>query len=151
MAAPQRLRRDDSNRWSKKRTLGEEIQASKFRVVRTKAGAGGNARISMVREKANSVDGLQLLAGLEAHRFTWRNGNLGAGAWVPSDTGLARSDIEHTKASQLNTIALSKRPLHAAEHCLHGQFGLGFSDSCLVDHFVDDIELDHRRSPGRNR
>src|SRR5579864_2342986 len=102
-------------------------------------------RISMVPEKPTSVDGLQLLARFEAHRFARRNGNLSASARVTPDAGLARSDIEHTEPAQFNAITLGERPLHAPENCFHGQFGLGLRDSCLVDHFVDDVELDHRR------
>src|ERR1700690_3234272 len=94
-----------------------------------------------------SVDGLQLLARLEAYRLAWRNGNLGASTRIAPDAGLTGPDVEHAKPAQFNAITLGERPLHAPEHSFHGQFGLGFSDSGLVHHFIDDVELDHRRLP----
>src|SRR5271167_4559770 len=106
---------------------------------------GRNARVSIVRENRGSLDGLQFFAWLEAHGLPWRNGNLCAGTRVSPDTGLPRPDIEHAEPAQFNPIALGERTLHAAENGFYGQFGFGFSDSGLVDHFVDDVKLDHGR------
>jgi hypothetical protein len=93
------------------------------------------------------VNGLQFLAWFEAHGFSRRNRNLRPGARVASNSGLAWTYVEHAKPAQLNAIALGERALHALENGFHCQFSFGFCNSGLVDHFVDDVELNHRRSP----
>ncbi len=52
------------------------------------------------------LQGLQLLAGLKAHRFAGRDGNLGAGARIAADAGLARAHVEDAEAAQLNALAV---------------------------------------------
>src|SRR5690242_8687920 len=94
------------------------------------------------------VDRLQFLAGLEAYRLAGRDGNFGAGARVAADSGLARPDVEHAKAPQLNAITLGQGALHAFKDGLYRQFGLGLGDAGLIDHFINDVELDHGRLPG---
>ena len=61
--------------------------------------------------------------------------------------GLARTHVEHAKAPQLNAIAAGQRLLHALEYSFHGQFGLGLGDAGLGHHFVDNVELNHKRLP----
>jgi len=94
-----------------------------------------------------SVNRLQLLSWFEAYGFAGRDRNFRAGARVPTDTGLSRPDIEHAKAPQFNAIAFGKGSLHALENSFHGRLGLGLGDAGLVDHFVDDVQLNHRRLP----
>src|ERR1051326_6334365 len=90
------------------------------------------------------VDGLEFLSRLEAHGFSGRNVHLCAGARVAADTGLARAHVKDSKSAQLNALALGQRFLHAVKHRFHGQLSLGFGDAGFVDHFIDDIELNHR-------
>src|SRR5579859_237563 len=89
------------------------------------------------------VDRLQLLAGFEAYGLARRNADLSAGARVASDARLPRPDVEHAKAAQFNALTLRQRLLHALKHRFHGRFGFGLGDAGLVDHFVNDIELNH--------
>src|SRR5579862_3288960 len=94
-----------------------------------------------------SLDGLQFLAGLKAHGFPGRNRNLGAGPRVAPNASLSGANVEHAKSTQLNTVASGKRTLHALEDRFDGQFSLGFRDSSLVHHFIDNVEFNHRRLP----
>src|SRR5208282_4357783 len=89
------------------------------------------------------VDRLQFLAGLEADGFAGRNGNFGAGAWVASDSGLARTHVEHSETAQFNAIASGKRLLHALEDGFDGELRLGLGDPGAVNYFIDDVELNH--------
>src|SRR5690242_6567236 len=93
------------------------------------------------------IDGLQLLAGLEAHRLAGRDVHLGAGTRVTADAGLARAYVEDAKASQFNAVAVGKSFLHALKDGFHRQLGLGLGDAGLVDHFVDNVQLDHEPLP----
>jgi len=89
------------------------------------------------------VDGLQLFSRLKPHGFAWRNRDFRAGSRISPDTGFSRPYIEDTKTPQLNAVALGQRLLHAVEDGLNRQFSLGLGNSGLIDHFVDDVELDH--------
>src|SRR5678815_3873324 len=91
------------------------------------------------------VDRLQLFPRLEAHGFARRNGNFGARPRISSNASLAWTHIEHAKSAQLNPIALRQRTLHALENRFNGEFRLGLRDASFIDHFVNDIELDHGR------
>jgi len=99
------------------------------------------------RPQPGSVNRLQLLSWFEPYGFAGRDRNFRAGARVPSDTSLSWPDIEHAKAPQLNAITFGQGSLHAFENSFHGRLGLGLGDAGLVDHFVDDVQLNHRRLP----
>src|SRR5207237_3281738 len=90
---------------------------------------------------AKLIDRLQLLAGLETHRFSRRNGNLRPGTRVASDAGLARAHVKHAETAQLDSVAFRQRLLHALEDGFHGQLGFGLGDAGLVNHFVDMSSL----------
>src|ERR1700733_1439911 len=94
-----------------------------------------------------SVDRLQFFPWLKAHCPSWRNGHFGSRARVAPDSCLAWTHIEHTKTSQFNAVATGQRLLHAFEDGFHGQFGLGLGDASLGHHFIDDVELNHKRLP----
>lgn len=94
------------------------------------------------RERA-LLDGLQLLARFEADSFSGRNGNFGAGARIASDACFPGADIEHAEAAQLNALAVGQRTLHAFKYRFDRHLGLGFRNPSSVDHFIDNIELDH--------
>src|SRR5438477_5934126 len=98
-------------------------------------------------ECPSSIDRLQLFARLEAHRLARRNGNFRPSTRVAPDSGLARAYVKHSKAPQLNAIALGERLLHALKNGFDRQLSLGLGNTSFVDHFVDDVELDHERLP----
>src|SRR5947209_15419594 len=89
------------------------------------------------------VDGLQLFARLKAYGLSRRNVNFGAGARVASYTCFPRTHIKNAKSAQFNAFALAQGFFHAVKHGFHSQFSLGFGNSGFVDHFVNDIELNH--------
>ncbi len=90
---------------------------------------------------------LQLFARLEAHGFARRNGNFRAGARVAADAGFARLYVEDAESAQLDAVAFGERTLHALEDGFDGNFGLGFGDARLGNHFVDDVQLDQGLAP----
>ncbi len=103
---------------------------------------GGGARC------ANAVsERLQFLAGLEAHGFAGRDTDFLARARIPPDAGLARADVEHPEAAQLNSFSLAKGSLHGFKDGLDGllRFGPGYTG--LVYHGVHNVELDHTSLP----
>ena len=93
------------------------------------------------------IDRLQFLAGLEADGLARRNRNFGASARIPPNACLARTHVEHTKTAQLNAVAGGERLLHALEHGLDCKLRLGLGDPGSVDHFIDDVELNHGSLP----
>ena len=68
---------------------------------------------------------LKILARLETDGLTGRNGDLGAGAWIASDSGFAGLDGEDAKAAELDTIAPAQGLLHRFKDGIHGGLCLG--------------------------
>src|ERR1700739_2223442 len=88
-------------------------------------------------------EGLQFLAGLEAHRFSRRDAHFLAGARVAADAGLAGAHVEHAEAAQLDAFAFAKRTLHGLEDSFDSLFRLGSADAGLVYYGVYNIKLNH--------
>jgi hypothetical protein len=86
---------------------------------------------------------LQFLAGLEAHRFTGRDADFLAGAGIAADAGLARADVEHTEAAQLNSLALAERILHRFKNGFDGLFRLGPAHAGLIYNGINNVQLNH--------
>jgi hypothetical protein len=98
--------------------------------------------------RANSTsERLQFLARLEAHSLAGRDANFLARARIPSDPRLARADIEHAKAAQLNAFSLAKRALHGFEDGFDSLFRLCAGHSGLVYYRVYNVELNHTSLP----
>src|SRR5712691_1378096 len=90
---------------------------------------------------------LQFLAGLEAHSLAGRDADFLAGPWIPPDACLARADVEHTEAAQLNPLSLAESRFHGFEDGLDGLLRFGPGHAGLVYHRVYNVELDHTRLP----
>jgi hypothetical protein len=98
--------------------------------------------------RANSAsERLQFLARLEAHSFAGRDADFLACARIPSDAGLARANIEHAKAAQLNAFPLAEGALHGFEDGFDGLFRLCAGYSGFVYYRVHDIKLNHTSLP----
>ena len=93
------------------------------------------------------VEEVEVLAGLEAYGFAGDDADFGAGAGVAADAGFSRPYVEDSETAQLDALAVRQGALHAFEDGFDSHFGLGFSDSCFVYDFVDDVELDQGRPP----
>src|ERR1700722_301444 len=105
----------------------------------------------MVFLRRRLLQSLQLFAGFESYSLAGRNGHLGAGPGIASDSGLAGLDVEDAETAQFDAISLLEGFLHGFEDRLHGHFSLGFRNAGLVDDFVDDIEFDQMSLPGDRR
>src|ERR1700676_1586079 len=84
-------------------------------------GNGGRRR----RDTNVNSERLQFLAGLEAHRFAWRDADFLASTRIAADAGLARAHVEHTEAAQLDSFPFAKRTLHRSKDGFDGLFRLG--------------------------
>jgi hypothetical protein len=88
-------------------------------------------------------EGLQFLAGLEAHGFAGRNADFLAGARIAADASLAWTHIKHTEASQLDSFSFSERVLHRFKHSFDRLFGLGPAHSGLIYDSIYNVQLNH--------
>src|SRR6266853_5015025 len=102
---------------------------------------GGNTLADAESER------LQFLARLEAHSLAGRDADFLARARIPSYSGLARANIEHAKAAQLNAFPLTEGALHGFEDGFDGLFRLCAGHSGFVYYRVHDIELNHKSLP----
>src|SRR5258706_4533736 len=89
--------------------------------------------------ETRGLDRLQILAWLEANRFTRRNRNLLTSARISSDSRLPRLDRKDAKASKLNTIILFQGRLHGFENRVDCHFRFGSGNSSTLDNLVNDI------------
>ena len=67
---------------------------------------------------------MELFARLEANGLAGRDADLGSGARIASDTGLAWAHIEHAEPAEFNAFATGERLLHTIEDGVYG--GLRF-------------------------
>src|SRR5258708_5034035 len=98
---------------------------------------GGNTLADAESER------LQFLARLEAHSLAGRDADFLPRAWIPSDAGLARADVEHTESAQLDPLTLAKCALHGLEDALDSLLCFGSGHARLIHHCVNDVELNH--------
>jgi hypothetical protein len=89
------------------------------------------------------IEDLEVFAGLEADGFARGDGDLGAGARVAADAGLAGLDSEDAEAAELDAVAGSEGALHRLEDGVDGGFCLDAWEAGAFDHSLDKILLDH--------
>jgi hypothetical protein len=100
-----------------------------------------------ISQADSASERLQFLARLEAHSFAGRDADFLARARIPSDAGLARANIKHAKAAQLNAFPLAKSALHGFEDGFDSLFRLCAGHSGLVYYGVHNVELNHTSLP----
>jgi hypothetical protein len=93
------------------------------------------------------VEGMQFLAGLEAHCFARRDANFGTGSGVASDSGFPGADAEYAEAPQLNAIAGGHGLFETFEDGVDGGFRFGSRQAGPLDDVVHYILLDQCRRP----
>ncbi len=86
---------------------------------------------------------LQFFSGLKTYRLAGLDGDLLSGAGIAANAGLARFDIEHPKASQLNPLASRERLFHGVKNSLDGFFRLGLGDSGTIHDLIHEVKLNH--------
>jgi hypothetical protein len=104
-------------------------------------------REEKISQADSASERLQFLARLEAHSFAGRDADFLARARIPSYSGLARANIEHAKAAQLNAFPLAEGALHGFEDGFDGLFRLCAGHSGFVYYRVHYIELNHTSLP----
>ena len=86
---------------------------------------------------------VKFLAGFEADGFAGRNGNLGAGPRIPTNTCLSGFHGEDAEAAQLDAVPLHERSFHAVEDGIDSCFGLGTRQSGAFDNPLYQVLLNH--------
>ena len=89
-----------------------------------------------------SVDQVELFSWLEADGLAWSDGDLRAGARIAADAGLARSDVEDSKAPQLDAFPSRQRLLQALKDSVDCGLGLVARKAGPLDDPVHDVLLD---------
>ena len=90
---------------------------------------------------------MKFLARFEAHSFPRRNGYFSSGARIPPNAGLPGTDIENSKAAQLDSFALGQRLLQTLEDSVHSGFSLDPGEPGPFDDVMDDVLLNQCLSP----
>src|SRR5580692_935599 len=103
-----------------------------------------NANVGKRGRDANSrSECLEFLAGLEAYGLARRNADFLSGAGIAADPGLARANVKHAEAAQLNALAFSERILHGFKYGLDGLLGLRPAHTGLGNHCIYNVQLNH--------
>ena len=91
--------------------------------------------------------GLEVLAGLEADGLAGCDGDLRAGAWIPSDAGLAGFDGEYAEAAEFDAVAGFQGLLHGFKDGVYCGLGLGPWKSGALNDALDKVLFDQWWSP----
>src|SRR5580658_5681446 len=103
--------------------------------------------LELLASRQQLVNGLQFLARLESHCLARRNRDFRARPRIPANPGLSRAHIEYAESAQFNAVAGRERLLHTLKDGFNGELSFGFGNPGAIDHFVDDVELNHGRLP----
>jgi len=87
------------------------------------------------------LDHVQFFAGFEANRLARRNADLGAGAGIAADAGLACTDAEDAKAAQLDALTGRESLLETLEDRIHGSLSLRAGQTRALNHMMYDVLL----------
>ncbi len=130
-----------------------EMQGS-LHSVRESADSGRDDRVLLARGcrllptpyslfPAVLVEELEVLAWLEADGLAGGDGDLGAGAGVAADAGLAGLDGEDAEAAELDAVAFGEGALHGFEDGVDGGLGLDAREPGAFDDPENEVLLDH--------
>jgi hypothetical protein len=86
-----------------------------------------------------AVEKVKLFAGFEANGFAGGDADLGAGAWIASDTRFAGTDVEDAKAAQFDALAFGERALQSLEYGIDSSLGLIPLQAGALNHLVNDV------------
>jgi len=90
------------------------------------------------------IEQMELFARFEANGFAGRNADLGSGARIAADAGLAWPHIKHAKAAQFNAFPAGESLLHTVEDGVDGSLGFGPWQSRPFNHTLDKVLLDQK-------
>ena len=84
---------------------------------------------------------MELFAGLEPNRFPGSDADLGSGAWVPANAGLACTHAEDPKAAQFDALTGRQGLLESFKDSVHRSLCLGAGQPCALDDVMNDVLL----------
>ena len=125
---------------AKRRTLSQGNLSGRAASIENSA---GRVNVLSMKQLQLLLQRLQILAGLEAYGFSWRDVDFGSGPGVASDTGLPRFYRENAEATQLNPIVGFKCILHAVEDRIDRLLRFGLANTRPLDDLIHKIEFDH--------
>ena len=85
------------------------------------------------------LDGMQFLAGFEAHGLSGGDADLGSGTGIAANAGFAGADAENAKSAQFDALAGSQGLLQALEDRIDRCFRLGARQAGALDYLMDDV------------
>src|ERR1700690_2098963 len=88
---------------------------------------------------------MKLFTRLEANGLAGRDADLGSGARIASDAGLAGTHIEHAESAEFNAFATGERLLHTIEDGVYGGLRLRPWQARTFHYALDKVLLDQRR------
>ncbi len=94
---------------------------------------------------------MEFFAGFEADCFAGGDGDLGAGAGVAANAGLAGLDGEDAEAAELDAVFGGEGVLHGLEDGVHGRLGLDAGEAGAFDDALNQVLFDHEIEPAFQR
>jgi len=85
------------------------------------------------------VEQVQFFSRLETDGFSWRDADLGAGARVAADAGLAGTHVEDAEAAQLDPLALGQGAFERLEDRVDSRLGLVALQAGAFNHLVNNV------------
>jgi hypothetical protein len=85
------------------------------------------------------VENMQVFPRFEAHSLPRRNVHFGPGSWVTANPGLARTDIEDTKAAKLDPVSIGQGLLETFKNSVHRSLSLHSRQTGPFDNVMDDV------------
>jgi len=89
--------------------------------------------------RSTRFDGVQFLAGLEAHRFSGSDADFGSGAGIATDAGFAGANAEDAESAQFDALTCGQSLFEALEDRVDGCFSLGARQTGALDYVMDDV------------
>src|SRR5579883_468667 len=82
---------------------------------------------------------MELFAWFKTHGLTGRDGDLGPGAGIASDSRFSGAHCKDAEAAQLDAVSGGKRFFQAVKHLVHCRLGLIARQSGPLNHVMDNV------------
>ena len=82
---------------------------------------------------------MQFLAGLETHRFSRSDADLGSSAGIAADASFASADTENAESAQFDALASRQGLLQSFEDSIDGCLGLRTRQAGALDDLMNDV------------
>jgi hypothetical protein len=90
---------------------------------------------------------VEVFAGFEAHGAAGGDAYFGSGARVSANPGFARTNVEDSKATQLDTVTPGESALETFKDSFDGSLGFDAGQSGTLNYLMYDVLLNQWLSP----